>query len=195
MFLWSGCICLILWAIAILKTNPAFGRSDFAPFFIYLALAAAGVFLISSDPKRSRHSEIGAPESGWGLSGDDKSCRVMTIGPLDPIQNVLLQLDQAVLIGAAQTAAGALQQLASFAASEIPHLLIMPAWLPVVSSSVLIRAIKSDPTLNPIHIIVWGGSLPLPETQALYDAGATCVISIPCGEKVIRALRQFCLRF
>jgi CheY-like chemotaxis protein len=211
MFLWTGGISQALWVCAFFTTKVGSASGDFAPVFVYSALATAGLILISSDSERSRNLkprrfgeargvlaplDVAVTDVGQNRATrtQTKYCRVMTIGPLGPIQSVLALLDRSILVGHAETAGKALEKLNSLSTVDIPDVLIMPSWLPVVSSSDLVRAIKSDQTLNPIHIMVWGDNLPLKETQSLYDAGATCVISIPFDGTVAQALRRFCAR-
>jgi len=182
---------------------------DFAPVFVYCALAVAGLALVASDAGRrqtrnamtGRFSETTGPLAAREAAGFDqysagriqtRSCRVMTIGPLAPIQSILLLLDRSILVEHAETTGIALQKLASLSPADIPDVLIMPWWLPIVNSSDVIRAIKSDRTIKPIHIIVWGANIPVKEIQSLYDVGAKCVIPIPFDESMAQALRQFC---
>ncbi len=209
MFVWSGCFCLALWACASFTVRPGPTLGDFAPVFVYFALAVAGLALKASDVGRrqprsasaGRFSETMdhlAARQGAGFdqySGgciQTRSCRVMTIGPLAPIQSILLLLDRSILVEHSKTAGIALQKLVSLSPADLPDVLIIPWWLPIMKSSDLIRAIKSDRTINLIHIIVWGANIPLKEIQSLYDVGAKCVIPIPFDESTAQALREFC---
>ncbi len=209
MFVWSGCCCLALWVCASFTVRPGPTLGDFAPGFVYFALAIAGLALIASDAGRRQRRNLGAGRFSETIdhltvreaAGFDqysegriqtRSCRVMTIGPLAPIQSALSLLDRSIHVEHAETAGIALQKLVSLSPADIPDVLIMPSWLPVVKSSDLIRAIKSDRTIKPIHIIVWGANIPLKEIQSLYDVGAKCVIPIPFDESMAQAVRQFC---
>ncbi len=207
MFVWSGCFCLALWVCASFTVRPGPTLGDFAPGFVYFALAVAGLALIVSDAGRrqprdartSRFSEtidsLAAPEAaGFAHNAgriQTRCCRVMTIGALGPIQSILLLLGRSILVEHSETAGIALQKLVSLSPADIPDVLIIPWWLPIMKSSDLIRAIKSDRTIKPIHIIVWGANIPLKEIQSLYDVGAKCVIPIPFDESVAQALREF----
>jgi CheY-like chemotaxis protein len=206
MFVWSGSFCLALWACASLTVRPGPALGDFAPGFVYFALAIAGIALITSDagrrqprnPRAGRFSEtidrLAAREADQYSAGriQTRSCRVMTIGPLAPIKSILSLLGRSIVVEHTEATGIALHKLVSLSPADIPDVLIMPWWLPFVKSSDLIRAIKSDRTTKPIHIIVWGANIPIKEIQSLYNVGAKCVIPMPFDENMAQALREFC---
>ena len=123
-----------------------------------------------------------------------KTCRMMAIGPLAPIQNVLLVLEHFVLVEHTATVADAFRILTSRSPANIPEILIMPWWLPIVKSSDFIMTLKSHPILKSICVLVWGANMPVAEIRALYDAGASCVIPMPLQNTLIPVLRDLCIR-
>ncbi len=211
-FVWAGFICQGLWVWGALTVGPAPALCDLAPMFVYCALTAAGVGLIASDRRRgpsrglrrSQSSTSAADAATWGAVVTDrcqyegvaygareKSCRVMTIGPLGPIQRVLSPLlGPSLVLEHAETAGIALDKISSLSARDIPDVLIVHWWLPIVKSSDVIRMIRADLKLNRIYVIVWGAHIPATEVRSLYEAGATCVVPRGFDEALARALHH-----
>jgi len=207
MFLWSGCICQALWALASVTARAGLTLGDFAPLFVYSALATAGIALIVSHPVGRGCRPDGNTDDTAQVEGivtearpletasnsQEKGCRVMTIGSLAPVQKVLSQLlDRSLLVEHVETAGQARQHLASLSAEDVPDILIMPWWLPIIRSSDFIREIKSDPALRSINVIVWGRNIPAKQIRSLYEAGTTCVIVKQFDEKLSQALVDLC---
>jgi hypothetical protein len=222
MFLWAGCICQVLWLCASISLRPELGQGDFAPIFIYSALALAGLSLTmpgaGPHPARAGHdawfrgltdtmpstragseATVSAVTSLRAHVNADlpvtKPCRVMAIGPAAIVQTVLGHLLQspALIVEHAETAGIALQRMAALPRSDLPEVLIMPWLLPVVRSPDFVRAIKLDRRLGSIRIIVWGPGMPASLIRLLYKAGATCVIPSQLDEVTSEALHQFCI--
>ena len=215
MFLWTGCICQALWTCGSVSLKPDLSRGDFAPIFIYSALAAAGIALtlpktaersptreadwlrrlIDAGPQaESLVTEGGAWHLGAHVWTKIERHGIMAIGPLATVRSALGPLFQSsgVILEYAETAAIALQKLRALPRSDLPKVLIMRCLLPASDSPDFIRAIKSDQALGAMSIIVWGAGMPARLIPALYWAGATCVIPSELDEVTRRALFDFC---
>ena len=215
MFLWTGCICQALWTCGSVSLKPELSRGDFAPIFIYSALAVAGIALtlpktaersparegdwlrrlIDAGPQaKSVVTEGGAWHLGANVSTKIERHGIMAIGPLATVQSALGPLFQSsgVILEYAETAAIALQKLRSRPRSALPKVLIMRCLIPAAEGPGFIRAIKSDQALGEMSIIVWGAGMPAHLIPTLYWAGATCVIPSELDEVMSRALYDFC---
>jgi len=215
MFLWTGCVCQLLWACAFVGGQLQLDKAALAPISVYSGLAIAGVALAlpsrrrnQSGPRTTRRN--GTPQRGLLVDLEEVSrgleanadprvplgepCRVLTLGPPALVQSVFGSLlrSSELIVDYAETAGMALEKLHSLAQSELPRVLIMPWMLPVVTSPDFVRSIKSDPALKTISIVVWGTRMPVSLIESLYRAGATSVIPNQMNAATIAALRGFC---
>jgi hypothetical protein len=204
MLLWIGCICQFLWTFAWPSLSPLFTRGDFAPIFIYSALALAGIALIllsrserSASAKRRTQPdrpELAAPRHlGPQENAEGGGCIITAVGPFTSLQSALGPLFESsgLKLESAETASIALQKISAQPRSDVPNILILP-WVRTGVTPYFIRAIKSDRTLGAMSIIVWGAGIPAPQIQSLYQAGVTCVIPSELNEATCTALLRFC---
>jgi two-component system, response regulator len=74
-----------------------------------------------------------------------------------------------------------------------PHLIIMDFYLPGTNALELIEAVKSDPGLRPIPLVVLTGTCPETDVSRCYDLGANTVIIKPeTFSELLQSVKRIC---
>jgi len=122
--------------------------------------------------------------------------RILNVGPDSGVRSSLRELvaqtEGLVLLQHIETGSIALDILSKLPESELPHILIIPFRLPILTSLDFISAMHSHQRLRSIPILVWWPEMEVQEIKQLYQGGATCVLLGQFGTSHLDAVRRFC---
>ena len=122
--------------------------------------------------------------------------RILNVGPDSGVRSSLRELvaqtDGLVLLQHIETGSIALDILSKLPESELPHIVIIPFRLPILTSLDFISAMHSHQRLRSIPILVWWPEMEVQEIKQLYQGGATCVLLGQFGTSHLDAVRRFC---
>jgi CheY-like chemotaxis protein len=121
--------------------------------------------------------------------------RILNVGPDPGVRDALrglVQADRFLSLRHAETASVAFDVLRELADSDLPHLVIVPCRLPVLTCVDFITAVYSHPRLRSIPILVWGPRIRADEIDQIYATGAACVLPGPFSRVHLDAVRQLC---
>jgi len=122
-------------------------------------------------------------------------CRIFNIGPDSGGHRSLLGALEVEGLGTTQhieTGAIALGILCQIPEFELPHIVIIPFRLPILTGVDFVVRMRSHERLRSIPIFVWGAHIPAGEIDEIYTAGAACVLPGHFNTTHLNALRQFC---
>jgi CheY-like chemotaxis protein len=121
--------------------------------------------------------------------------RILDIGPDSRVHRSLLGSLEVEGLGIPQhieTGGIALDILCQLPESELPHIVVIPFRLPILTGVDFIVRMRSHERLRCIPIFVWGSHIPASEIDQIYIAGATCVLPGNFSAVHLDALREFC---
>jgi CheY-like chemotaxis protein len=127
-----------------------------------------------------------------------RPCRILNISDSDGEHTLLVSIlkpDNLTVVERASAGVYALQDLRRRPTAQLPDLVIIPWRLPLLSGCEFIQEMKADERLKIIPVVVFTSKMPSEEVQALYSAGASCVIpkgtTLPEFEVSLEALKKF----
>ena len=122
--------------------------------------------------------------------------RILNVGPDSGVRSSLRELvaqtEGLVLLQHIETGSIALDILSKLPESELPHIVIIPFRLPILTSLDFISAMHSHQRLRSIPILVWWPEMEVQEIKQLYQGGATCVLLGQFGTSHLDAVRRLC---
>ncbi len=122
-------------------------------------------------------------------------CRILNIGPDSGVHRSLMEFLEAEGLGTPQhieTGAIALDILSQLPESELPHIIVIPFRLPVLTGVDFIVRLRLHERLRSIPIFVWGPQIPADEIERIYTAGGAGVFPGQFNSLHLESLRQFC---
>ena len=122
-------------------------------------------------------------------------CHILNIGPDLDVHRSLMEFMEAEGLGTPQhieTGAIALGILGQLPEPELPHIVVIPFRLPILTGVDFIARMRSHERLRSIPIFVWGPHIPADEIKQIYTAGGACVFPGEFNSLHLEALRQFC---
>ncbi len=121
-------------------------------------------------------------------------CRILDIGPDSGVHRLLgsLEIEGLGIPQHIETGGIALDILCQLPESELPHIVVIPFRLPILTGVDFIVRMRSHQRLRSIPIFVWGSHIPASEIDQTYSAGAACVLPGPFSTVHLDALREFC---
>jgi hypothetical protein len=121
-------------------------------------------------------------------------CHILNIGPDSEVQRSLKEFMETEGLGTPrhiETAGIAIDVLSQLPECELPHIIVIPFRLPILSSVDFIVRMRLHERLQSIPIFVWGPHIPAHEIHQMYTAGAACVLPGQFSSVHLVALRQF----
>ena len=91
-----------------------------------------------------------------------------------------------------ETGAIALDILSQLPESELPHIIVIPFRLPILTGVDFIVRLRLHERLRSIPIFVWGPQIPADEIERIYTAGGAGVFPGQFNSLHLESLRQFC---
>lgn len=122
-------------------------------------------------------------------------CRILNVGPDSEVQCLLRQLlhtEELVSVQQVETGSIALDVLSRLPESELPHLVVIPFQLPILTGLDFIAAMRSHPQLRSIPVVVWGAEIQARVIDQIHKDGAAGVLLGHFGTAHVNALWQFC---
>jgi CheY-like chemotaxis protein len=125
----------------------------------------------------------------------ESNCRMLIVGPDSAFRSSLgelvVQADGLVRLHHIESGFVALDVLSKLPEPELPHIVIIPFRLPILTSFDFISAMHSHEQLRSTPILVWWPEMNAQEIDQLYRAGAACVLLGQFDASHIDAVQQF----
>jgi DNA-binding NarL/FixJ family response regulator len=123
-------------------------------------------------------------------------CQILNIGTDSEAHRLLQELVQSeplIRLQHIEMGSIALEHLRNLSEPELPHIVLVPFRLPIVTSLEFTSAMHSHERLQSVPILVWGVEITAGQMSDLYRAGATSVLLGEFGENHLEAVRRFVL--
>ena len=121
-------------------------------------------------------------------------CRILNIGADSEAHRLLQELVQSeplLKLQHQEMGSTALEHLLNLPESELPHLVLIPFRLPIVTSLEFTSALRSNERFRSVAILVWGAEITAVQMSELYKAGATSVLLGEFGKKHLEVVQRF----
>ena len=121
-------------------------------------------------------------------------CRILNVGPNLQARRLLqelVQTDEPVCLRHIETGFIALDQLARLPATELPHLVIVPSRLPILTGLDFIAQMQTHEHLRSIPVLVWGTEIPAAQIDEMQRIGVGDVFLGEFGTIHLAAIRRF----
>ena len=197
MFAWIGCVCQALWVWGMVWSLHKIRPIDLTGSSVYLALAFAGLMLLVRPNVKTVTG--GAPAGAKRpppLRHDSNAvCRILVVGPMESMHHELkeaLESSRIARFEHIESPAYAQNSLGWRPDGELPQIVIVASFLPVVTPLDFVARLQNDERLRSIPVVVCGRGLDNSDIKQLYDAGAASVIPGVITDAYLMAMREFC---
>jgi CheY-like chemotaxis protein len=128
------------------------------------------------------------------MKGTSVHCRILNIGADSEAHRLLQELVQSeplIRLQHIEMGSTALEHLRNLPEPELPHIVLVPFRLPIVTSLEFTSAMHSHERLRSVPILVWGAEITAEQMSDLYRAGATSVLLGEFCKNHLEAVRRF----